>query len=172
MCVCAFQCQSVKDANKWRFIHFLWCFAEKKELLQSFLWILPFVFVYIFYFSYFLFILFSFLLHEVCHSVWLSSVRVRYNTVRISWIANMFVPFGCLCRGNILGCYVSLLICTFDVMEHRHRQRIMLQVFLSISCWLLLVLVLMFVRPNVIRSFVLLEIQSLAAMQKSRCHTS
>lgn len=83
-------------------------------------------------------------------------------------MANMFVPFGCLCRGNILGCYVSLLICTFDVMEHRHRQRIMLQVFLSISCWLLLLLLLLlvFVRPNVIRSFVLLEIQSLAAMQK------
>lgn len=68
-----------------------------------------------------------------------------------------------------MGYYVSQLICTLYVMEHRQRK--MLQVFLSISFFLFVIfffcmVLVLFIRPNVIRSFVLLKIQSPAAMRK------
>lgn len=72
--------RSAKDANKWRFIHFLLCLAKKRVasvLFMDFAICFCIVYTHIFFllFSLHLFILFSFLLHKVCHSVKLSSVR-------------------------------------------------------------------------------------------------
>lgn len=86
----AFLCSngSVRAANKWRFIHFLWCLAKKKELL---LWIWPFVFLP--FFVCFRFKLFAFLLLHWAFLTCLLAASARL-TLGFHWT---FVPFGRLC---------------------------------------------------------------------------